>query len=181
MDKSTQQQSDGRQSCLVVVKDVAGSEEGVKVHKTSHSFTLFCLFCAVSMTSGTSCRKLHLLCFLSHWQLPIFCLPTLFSLSSSLLLSAILMLNTYSVAGRCRNNRRAQQSFSMPGRKWPGQLLAIQPGTLGDLHYGTEHSPPPYFHTLPGFQGWKIMKVLIFYFMLLKISLSHNMFVTLYV
>lgn len=49
-------------------------------------------------------------------------------------LSAILMLNSYSAAGRCTNHHRAQHS-SMPGRKWPGQLLAIQPETC-DLHYG---------------------------------------------
>lgn len=33
-------------------------------------------------------------------------------------------------SGWCRNNHRAQHSFSKPGRKWPWQLLAIQPETL---------------------------------------------------
>lgn len=56
--------------------------------------------------------------------------PLCRSHSLSLPLSAILMLNSYSLAGRCRNNHQAQHSFSMPGRKWPGQLLAIQPETL---------------------------------------------------
>lgn len=52
------------------------------------------------------------------------------SFSFSLSLSAILMLNSYSLSGRRRNNHQAQHSVSMPGRKWPGQLLAIQPETL---------------------------------------------------
>lgn len=47
--------------------------------------------------------------------------------SLSLSLSAILMLNSCSLAGWRRNNHRAQHSFSMPDRKWPRQLLVIQP------------------------------------------------------
>lgn len=44
--------------------------------------------------------------------------------------SAILMLNSFSLSERCRNSHQGSALLLITGRKWPGQLLAIQPETL---------------------------------------------------
>lgn len=44
--------------------------------------------------------------------------------------SAILTLNSFSLSERCRNSHQGSALLLITGRKWPGQLLAIQPETL---------------------------------------------------
>lgn len=80
-------------------------------------------------------------------------------------LTAILMLNSHTVrpVGWCRNNRRAQHSVSVPGRKWPGQLLVIQPRSLFGWptlwHY--LFSTVAHFLISPDLQSWMIQKHLL--------------------
>lgn len=122
--------------CLMLVKDVTDQVEGKKRNKTTLTVSETHFHLSVWRYHHV---YLPSICFLSYRldkriQMRILAMlaSILFGplfLSLSLSPSAILMLNSYSVAGRCRNNHRAQHSFSMPGRKWPGQLLAIQPET----------------------------------------------------
>lgn len=44
--------------------------------------------------------------------------------------SAILLLNSLSLSEPCRNSHQGSALLLITGRKWPRQLLAIQPETL---------------------------------------------------
>lgn len=67
--------------------------------------------------------------------------------------SAIFLLNSCRPTGWCLNHRQAQHFSSEPGRKRPGQLLAIQPETLFGWptlwHYFFSTVTPFFFFLLP--------------------------------